>query len=99
MISINLKSFLIRRCQQIQKGRILPKESVCHPKTKFVQAKKKRELEQESVSCVNSVTDSSIEPEISSDQPSFKSKESKIQETCSLFFSLTLAKVRVFTLT
>ena len=81
------------------KRRDTPKRKRVPPENKFVQAKKKRELEQESDSSVNSVTDSSIEPEISSDQPSFKSKESKIQETCSLFFSLTLAKVRVFTFT
>ena len=46
---------------------------------------------------MNSVTDSSIEPEISSDQPSFERKELKIQDTFSVFFSLT--KVRVFMFT
>ena len=65
------------------KRRGTPKRKRVPPENRFVQAKKKRELEQESVSCVNSVTDSSIEPEISSDQPSFERKESNATPTLS----------------
>ena len=65
------------------KRRGTPKRKRVPPENRFVQAKKKRELEQESVSGVNSVTDRSIEPEISSDQPSFERKESNATPTLS----------------
>ena len=67
------------------KRRDTPKRKRVPPQNRFVQAKKKWELELESVYCVNSVTDSdsSIEPEISSDQPSFERKESNATPTLS----------------
>ena len=63
------------------KRRDTPKRKCVPPENRFVQAK--RELEQENVSCVNSVTDSSIKPEISSDQPRFERKELNATPTLS----------------
>ena len=42
------------------KRRDTPKRKRVPPENRFVQAKKKRELEQENVSCVNSVTNTVI---------------------------------------